>query len=190
MVKYYKPEDIQADVDFASGSNTAIFPDWIGREVVSFGRTGAYPAYPVDDWSWDKDTGTITLNAVDDIFQPLEKFHLEFEVITDAVQEFTDVIDPGTDITQYPHILRYSINSWATDAGEVTNVERRCRVEYNSKARIELTGTVAKAIVYIPLPAITIKENIPVIVYNEDEVFESGTVLQYRKGLFNQRLWL
>lgn len=179
MANYYFPEDIA----ISTGSSEATLAEFIGRDVVAFGRNGFFPGRKNIDWSWDKDTGIMSLLQPGDIFDG-SSFHFQFSVKLDASN------DCGRSI-QYPHILRYDISSWSTDTGSITHVERRCRIEYNSKSSITFNGIVAKAIVYLPFPEIKIQENIPVTIYDCDsKVFESGTVLQYRKGLLNQRLWL
>ena len=185
MVKYYEPEDIVLN----TGTNEAIVSAWAGRTVVAFGRNGYYPARENIDWEWIPSETKIRLLGEDDTFDG-SSFHAEFATVTDAVQEYTDVTGLGGNITQYPHIIKYDINSWATDEGEVTHIERRCRAEFNSKPNVQFNGAVAKAIIYLPYPEITIQEGIPVSIYDAEKLYESGTVLQYRKGLLNQRLWL
>lgn len=188
MVKYYKPEDVQIEV---GGSNTAYFPQWIGRDIVAFGRTAAFPMY-ITDWTWDKDTAIMQLNAFQDIFHDGERFHAEFATITDAPQEYTDVTAVGGNLMQYPHILKYDLSDWSNENGDFVHIERRCRCRFTTKADVQFNGTVAKAVIYLPLPEITIKEGVNVTVYDGDKVYESGMVLQYRKNAlnFNQRLWL
>lgn len=186
MVKYYKPEDVAPN----TGTNTATFPEWIGREVVSFGWNGTYP-FRNTDWSWSKLAGSMEILMQDVIFDGTS-FHFEFATETNAIEEYGDVTAVGGNLMQYPHILRYSISDWSTDDGAITNVERRCRCRFTTKPDVQFNGAVAKAVIYLPLPEITIKEGTPVTVYDGDNVYESGTVLQYRKNAlnFNQRIWL
>lgn len=186
MVKYYKPEDVSPN----TGTNTAIFPEWIGREVVSFGWNGTYP-FRNTDWSWNKLTGEIIIGMQDVIFDGTS-FHFEFATETNAVQEYSDVTAAGSSIMQYPHILKYDISDWSNDNSEPVHVERRCRCRFTTKSDVQFSGVVAKAVIYLPLPEITIKEGTPITVYDGDNVYESGTVLQYRKNAlnFNQRIWL
>lgn len=185
MVKYYKPEDVAIN----TGTDTYVNADWIGREVVAFGENGvSYPGRKGIDWTWDIITGELTLTG--SLFLGAS-YHLEFALITDATQDFTDVIDPGTDITQYFHILKYAINNWSSDTGgDVTFVNRRCRAEFGGGAPVLFNGERSSGIVYLPLPELSIDEGIPVAVYLSESVVISGKVKQYRKGLFNERLWL
>lgn len=186
MVKYYKPEDIEIN----TGVNTHTITEWIGREVVSFGLNGYYPWRKNIDWVWDITTGTMTILINEATF--IGSYHFEFATDTNAIQDYSDVTAVGGNLRQYPHILKYDINSWATEDDEPVHIERRCRCRFTTKGIVEFNGNVARAVIYLPLPELTIQEGIPVEVWDGDKIYETGMVIQHRTNAlyFNQRLWL
>jgi hypothetical protein len=62
---------------FASGVNTFTVEDWIGWDIIA-DRKGADTQHDPSDYHWDILTGTFTLNVSGDLFQPLEKWFIEF----------------------------------------------------------------------------------------------------------------
>lgn len=67
------------------GTNTVNVPDWIGWELQASGRNGQYPwrrdINTQIDITWDPLTGDLTLNNIDDVFQPGEFLYFEFDPI-------------------------------------------------------------------------------------------------------------
>ncbi len=187
MVKYYEPVDMEIN----TGTNAATITQFAGRKVVSFGENGAFPWRKDIDWTWDFPTSTITILMPGVTFNGTS-YHFEFSTETNAIQDYSDVTAVGTNIMQYPHILRYDINSWAEEDNEPVHIERRCRCRFTTKPDVQFNGSVAIAIIYMPLPEITIDEGTPVVVWDGDKVYESGKVIQFRKNAlnFNQRLFI
>lgn len=185
MVKYKEPIDITIN----TGTNQASLPEFAGLKVVAFGENATFPWRKDIDWVWENNTLTILMPGV--AFSGAS-YHFEFATDTDYPQLYTDVTAVGTNISQYPHILEYKLINWEDENGEPVTIRRRCRCRYTTKGAVQFNGQVAKAVIYLPLPEITIDEGTPVTVYDGDNVYESGMVLQYRKNAlnFNQRLWL
>jgi hypothetical protein len=91
---YKQPYWVQADVTpsgFIAGINTATFPDWIGWEPI-IERKGQGTLTEGVDYSFDTDTGLLTLLKAGDTFQHLEYFYISFQLRPENQQEIDSSI--------------------------------------------------------------------------------------------------
>ncbi len=87
-VTYYEPKEIIADITtgLTSGTNTFTFDgtggteDWRGREIY-VERVGQGTMQKNAQYSWDTVTGIFTLLETGDVFQPNERFNVEFGLV-------------------------------------------------------------------------------------------------------------
>jgi hypothetical protein len=79
-LQYKNAVVVQADftAGFASGVNTATFTDWIGFDIAIIDRLGTGPMKEGIDYSWNKNTGLLTLLQAGDLFGVGEYFQVQF----------------------------------------------------------------------------------------------------------------
>lgn len=112
---FKKPEYLTAGTTpgLIPGATTALFDgslgsyaDWRGWTPIIF-RNG--PLTPDVDYSWDPETGLLSLLAVGDKFGDMEEFFFQFELRTDTV--------PSTDITPKRSPIADYVYCWYSRAG-------------------------------------------------------------------------
>lgn len=134
-LSYKKPEYLKAGVtpDFTAGINSVTFPDWIGWTPI-ITRTGVMK--PGTDYSWDIDTGELTLLAAGDKFGNGEDFFVAFDQRTDGSVPVLDLSANESCIANYVYLLyRKSNVSQFTGIGEViTNAENSYNISPRKKA--------------------------------------------------------
>jgi hypothetical protein len=86
---YKAPVLVQADftAGFPSGFNTATFADWVGWEIATLERLGTGTMKKDIDYSWDKDTGVLTLLTAGDVFGAGEYFQVTFEAVSTSTAD-------------------------------------------------------------------------------------------------------
>lgn len=119
-------EQITADVTtgFSSGVNQAVFDgtggkeDWRGWDIATLTRMGGEGVMKKgDEYSWDKNTGTLTLLKAGDVFAPGEWFNVEFE---DQVSQVTSSTPSSTPVFSTPKIITANYNvSAGSDFGSL-----------------------------------------------------------------------
>lgn len=124
-VSYKKPVYVAAGVTpgFTPNTNTATLDgtsgtdDWRGWTPI-LSRNGL-PLIPDVDYSWDIDTGLLTLLVVDDVFSISEKLFAQFELRTDPIDAI-DISQNESCIAGYIYYqYRKSNATQTTDFGEV-----------------------------------------------------------------------
>lgn len=113
-------EQIQADstTGFSSGVNQVVFDgtggkeDWRGWEIATLTRMGGEGVMKKGvEYSWDINTGTLTLLKAGDLFAPGEWFNVEFE---DQVSQVTSSVPSSTPVFSTPKVITAN---YTADAG-------------------------------------------------------------------------
>lgn len=131
---YRKPEYITAGVttDFPSGGNQVTFPEWIGWTPIIIRITIMKPDV---DYSWDIDTGELTLLKAGDKFGNQEDFFVSFRLRTDGAVPVLDLSANESCIANYVYLkFRKAGATQYTGIGEVlTQAENSINISPRKK---------------------------------------------------------
>lgn len=118
-VTYWEDEQITADttLGFSSGVNSVVFDgtggkeDWRGRDIATLVRMGGAGTIKKGlDYSWNTNTGTLTLLLGGDVFMPAEWFNVTFGLLI------------GTSVASIPTIIPAFLTPTVITANYTVNV--------------------------------------------------------------------